>query len=143
MDDGINRGNANAFNAAVRQAMESNSGFRWYIEQGLWAFGVRTPYEFVDRSRPYTLKDVVKQISQPVLVGKAEIDHFNPGQAERLAEALGSRATLRPFTAAESAGIHAHPGALVLMNGVVLDWLAETLEVLQPGESMYTTHGAA
>ena len=31
------------------------------------------------------------------------------------------------FTAAESAGTHAHPGASVLMNGVVLDWLADTL----------------
>jgi len=62
-----------------------------------------------------------------VLVCQATADHFNPGQAERLAAALGDRATLRPFTAAESAATHAHPGASVLMNGVVFDWLAETL----------------
>ena len=62
------------------------------------------------------------------------MDHFNLGQADRLAAALGDRATLRAFTAAESAGIHAHPGASVLVNGVVLDWLTEALDATQPRE---------
>jgi hypothetical protein len=42
---------------------------------------------------------------------------------EKLVTALGNRATLRSFTAAESADVHAHPGALVFVNSVVLDWL--------------------
>jgi hypothetical protein len=62
-------------------------------------------------------------------VCQADDEHFNPGQAEQLAAALGDRATVRRFTAAESAGAHSHIGASVLMNGVVLDWLAETLDV--------------
>jgi len=40
-----------AFNVATREAMEHNGALRWYIEQGLWAFGVSTPYEFLDRAR--------------------------------------------------------------------------------------------
>jgi len=116
-----------AFNAATRDAMEHNVGLRWFVEQGLWSFGVATPYEFIERVRPFKLADVVQQIDCPVLVCQAEVDKFNPGQAERLAEALGDRATLRLFTAQESAATHAHPGASVLMNGVVLDWLSEAL----------------
>lgn len=75
----------------------------------------------------------------PVLVCAAAEAHLNPGQAEKLATALGNRATLRSFTAQESAGSHSHPGASVLMNGVVFDWLTEALSAeragaLHPGE---------
>jgi dienelactone hydrolase len=120
-----------AFNAGARRAMAESPAFRWYIEQGLWSFGVSTPYEFFERARPFTLEGVAQRITCPVLVCSAAEDHFNPGQAERLAAELGERATLRSFTAAESAGSHSHPGAFVLMNGVVLDWLDETLDARQ------------
>jgi hypothetical protein len=41
---------------------------------------------------------------------------------------LGAQATLRSFTEEESAGSHSHPGASVLVNGVVYDWLSDTLD---------------
>jgi hypothetical protein len=116
-----------SFNAAMRAAMRNDGGLRWYIEQGLWSFRVTTPYEFFDRSRAYTLEGVAQRVACPVLVCRAAGEHFNPGQAEKLAAALGDRATLRSFTAAESAAYHSHIGAFVLLNGVVLDWFAEIL----------------
>jgi alpha-beta hydrolase superfamily lysophospholipase len=123
----LDRHDADGFNASVRAAMGKDTGFRWYVEQALWSFRVDTPYEFFDRAQPYTLAKVVHQIACPVLVCQATADHFNPGQAERLAAALGDRATLRPFTERDSAAAHAHPGASVLTNGVVYDWLMEVL----------------
>jgi dienelactone hydrolase len=117
-----------AFNAAIRTAMDADGALRWYIDQGLWSFRVATPFQFFERARAYTLEGVAGRISCPVLVCEAVDDHFNPGQAQRLSTALGSRATLRSFTAEESAGTHSHPGASVLMNGVVFDWLAEALD---------------
>ena len=125
---------ADGFNAAIRGAMEHGTGLRWYIEQGLWAFRAGTPYELFLRARLYTLDGVADKIACPVLVCQATADDFNPGQAERLAAALGDRATLRPFTAGESAAAHAHPGAWVLMNGVVFDWLTETLHSRNQGQ---------
>jgi alpha-beta hydrolase superfamily lysophospholipase len=125
---------AGGFNAAVQSAMEHGTGLRWWIEQGMWAFRADTPYEFYDRARLYTLEGVVDKIACPVLVCEASADDFNPGQAERLAAALGDRATLRPFTAAESAADHVHPGAWVLMNGVAFDWLAETFRSPSEGQ---------
>lgn len=122
------------FNAAIRGAMEHRTELRWYIEQGLWAFRVSTPDEFFRRARLYTLDGVADKIACPVLVCQATADDFNPGQAERLAAALGDRATLRPFTAGESAAAHTHPGAWVLMNGVVFDWLTETFHPRSEGQ---------
>lgn len=118
---------ADAFNAAAHAAMEHDTGLRWYLQHGLWCFRVATPYDFFVAARPYTLEGVAQRIACPVLVCAAAEDHLNPGQAEKLAAALGDRATLRSFTAEESAGAHSHPGASVLMNGVVFDWLAEAL----------------
>ncbi|HJZ77848.1 MAG TPA: alpha/beta fold hydrolase [Vicinamibacterales bacterium] len=127
----FDRQDVDAFNAAMRGAMLSNGALRWYIEQGVWSFRVTTPYEFFDRSRAYTLEGVAQRITCPVLVCRAAGEHFNPGQAEKLAAALGDRATVRSFTAEESAAYHSHIGAFVFMNGVVLDWIASVLSVSQ------------
>jgi dienelactone hydrolase len=116
-----------AFNAAIASAMERDSGLRWYLEHGLWCFRVETPYDFFVAARAYTLDGVAERIACPVLVCAAAEDHLNPGQAEELASALGDLATLRSFTAEESAGSHSHPGASMLMNGVVFDWLEDAL----------------
>jgi dienelactone hydrolase len=127
----LDAGDAEAFNAAIAAVMERNTGLRWYIEHGLWCFDVPTAYDFFVAARPYTLEGVAERIRCPVLVCSAADDHLNPGQAEKLAAALGERGTLRAFTAEESAGAHSHPGAAMLINGVVFDWLAETLEAGQ------------
>ena len=52
---------------------------------------VTTPSEFFDRSRRYTLEGVAQRIACPVLVSQEAGEHFNPGQAEKLAAALGER----------------------------------------------------
>jgi dienelactone hydrolase len=122
---------AEGFNVAMDAAMDQDSGLRWYIEHGLWCFRVPTPFDFFVAARPYTLEGVAQNITCPVLVCAAAEDHLNPGQAEALAAALGTRATLRSFTEEESAGAHSHPGASVLVNGVVLDWLTDTLDQRQ------------
>jgi dienelactone hydrolase len=124
----LDREDAEAFNAAMDAEMERETGLRWYVQHGLWCFRVPTPYHFFVAARPYTLEGVAQRIGCPVPVCSAAEDHLNPGQAEKLAAELGDLATLRTFTADESAGAHSHPGAAMLMNGVVLDWLAETLE---------------
>jgi dienelactone hydrolase len=130
-----------AFNAAVYAAMEGETGLRWYIEHGLWCFRVPTPYDFFVRARAYTLEGVAERISCPVLVCDAAEEHLNPGQANKLAAVLGDRATLRTFTAEESAGAHSHPGAALLMNGVVFDWLSEMLDAGH-ADDLYEADGA-
>lgn len=107
----------------------------------MWCFRVPTPYDFFHRARPYTLEGVAELITCHVLVCDAAEDHLNPGQAEKLAAVLGDRATLRSFTTEESAGAHSHPGATLLMNGVVFDWLSETLDAGQ-ADDLHEAGGA-
>jgi hypothetical protein len=57
-------------------------------------------------------------------------------------QALGDRATLRSFTAAESAAAHSHIGASVLMNRVVMDWMAETLNLSQATHRTLSTNSS-
>ena len=54
-----------AFNAATREAIEHDRALRWYIDQGLWSFGVSTPYEFIDSVLLYTLEDIANCITWP------------------------------------------------------------------------------
>jgi hypothetical protein len=86
-----------AFNAAMRGAMRHDAALRWYVEQGVWSFRVTTPYEFFDRSRAYTLEGVAHRFTCPVLVCQAASEHFNPGEAEKRAAALGDRAIVRSW----------------------------------------------
>jgi dienelactone hydrolase len=136
----LDRQDSDGFNSAILAAMDHDSGLRWYIQHGLWCFRVPTPYDFFVAARPYTLEGVAEQIACPVLVCAADDDHLNPGQAQNLAAALGNRATLRTFTAEESAGSHSHPGASMLLNGVVFDWLTATFQDEQPAAS-HQGHG--
>lgn len=80
------------------------------MEQEMWSFGAATLYEFVDRARPFSIESVVHQIKCPALVCQANIEHFNPGQSEKLPATLAELATLRLSAFDESAAIHPHPG---------------------------------
>ena len=82
---------------------------------------VNSPFE----SR-VTIRGLTDQIQCPVLVCNAENDQFFQGQPERLAEALGIRATHRELTEADAAGEHCHVGASDVVGRAVMDWLEDT-----------------
>jgi hypothetical protein len=64
-----------AFNAATREAIGHDRVLRWYIDQGLWSFGVSTPYEFFDRVLLYIHWRASPTVSHgPVLICQAADD---------------------------------------------------------------------
>jgi hypothetical protein len=73
--------------------------------------------------------EVVRLISCPLLITDPENEQFWPGHSERLAEMVGERATVIPFTAAEGADGHCEPRAPVLRAQRIFDWLDERLGV--------------
>jgi hypothetical protein len=73
------------------------------------------------------LEGVAQRITCPVLVCQAASEHFNPGQAEKLAAASGDRATVRSFTAAESAGYHSHIQCIRAHERCRNGWIAQVL----------------
>ncbi|KAI5465245.1 2,6-dihydropseudooxynicotine hydrolase [Mariannaea sp. PMI_226] len=122
--------NETAVNSILNDALASDSmptSARWSLQQGMWSFNVKSPYEFIRRSQLYNLTSVSDKIQAPVFVGSAENDTFFPGQAKKLSEALGSKATYHLFKAADGAGEHCSVGASALVNQVTLDWFEDIL----------------
>lgn len=122
-------GRRDELNRAVKVAASTNTGLRWGVEHGCWAFQVATPYEFFERVRPMHLRELARLIQTPVLVCEAENDHAFHGQPAQLARALGPYVTYRRLTAADAAGEHCHVGASDFAQRVVMDWLEDVLEI--------------
>ncbi|KAK4083001.1 uncharacterized protein Triagg1_1891 [Trichoderma aggressivum f. europaeum] len=123
-------GNKEAVDQAVVSAVsnpEAPTSFRWAIEQGLWAFNTKSPYEWATKCMDYKLGDAIHNIKVPFFVADAENDDLLPGQAKIVAETVGERATYHLFTAEDGAGEHCSIGAAVLQNQVVFDWFQEAV----------------
>lgn len=121
-------GNATLFNSIVEEVVadpSSPSVIRWAVQQGLWSFDVKTPFEWMTRAQEYNLTGLTQDIKAPVFVGDAQDDQFFPGQAKILAQNLGNRATYHYFSAIEGAGEHCSMGASVLESQVLLDWFQD------------------
>jgi alpha/beta superfamily hydrolase len=110
---------------AVRGLPDISSSLKWGIDQGLWSFNFRSPFDFLESTKLYTIKDIVHQIKVPVWIGDGEADHFFAGQGQLVKEALGDQATLHIFR--ESAGYHCQVGALQELTRTVFAWLNKTL----------------
>ncbi|CAG9945827.1 unnamed protein product [Clonostachys rosea f. rosea IK726] len=102
-----------------------SSQLRWGIEYGLWAFNVKSPYDFLQLTQQYTVKDILSLIKVPVWVADFEFEGIFTGQPQRVKDALGDLGTLHTFNG--SAGYHCQPGAYMEMNRAVFAWLHKTL----------------
>ncbi|KAI9739568.1 MAG: hypothetical protein M1834_006286 [Cirrosporium novae-zelandiae] len=100
---------------------------RWAMDQGMWSFNVATSTEFLEKAKMMTLDGIVDKIQCPVWVGDAAEDQFFKGQPQKVADAVGERATLVVFTAKDGAANHCHAGAAVRMNQLVFEWLQENM----------------
>lgn len=100
---------------------------RWIIGHGLWAFNIKTLAECGQKWRKMSMAGLTDKIQCPVFVAEAENDMFFEGQPQKLAKALGDKATFYSFKLADGADLHCHEGALRFSNQVMFDWLDEKL----------------
>lgn len=114
-----------AFDNIVHEAMRDkvNIQLRWGVEQGCWAFCTNSPYEFLEKTREMSMKNIVHNIQCPILVCEAESDHFFAGQPQQLADAIGTNATYMKLTSADSAQEHCHVGATDFATAKIMDWI--------------------
>ncbi len=128
----FNSGNKTTFDKVMNGLRTNTSAptqTRWAIDQGLWSFNTPSPYDWISGLQKYTLKDVVGNITMPILSADGQDDQFFHGQGKVLADHVGSTATYHLFETADGAGEHAGIGASVQQNQVVFDWLARTIGV--------------
>ncbi|PTB69630.1 alpha/beta-hydrolase [Trichoderma citrinoviride] len=126
----FNAGNKEAFDQGVASAVSSPNAptpLRWAVDQGLWAFNTKSPFEWATRCLDFKLGDAVRHIGVPFFVADAENDDLLPGQAKALADAVGELATYHLFSAEDGAGEHCSIGAAVLQNQVVFDWFQDVV----------------
>ncbi|KAM4065269.1 2,6-dihydropseudooxynicotine hydrolase [Hirsutella rhossiliensis] len=123
-------GNAPLFNSIIDKAVadpSASTARRWGVQQGMWSFDVKTPFEWMSRAEAYNLTGLTQNIKAPVFVADAQNDQFFPGQGKILADKLGSRATYHYFKTIDGAGEHCSVGASVMGNQVSLDWFEDIL----------------
>ena len=87
-----------------------------------------TPFELIQKSKNYTIKDIVQNIKCPTLVLEAEKDDSFPGQPKKVYDALTSPKKYIIFTEEEGTEEHCQCGALSLSNQRIFDWLDETFQ---------------
>ncbi|KAK5266248.1 hypothetical protein LTR96_008643 [Exophiala xenobiotica] len=121
-------GNASAFDSAVdayrEKAAAANTAtqFRWFVDQGTWAFDTQSPFDWMTQLQNYTLDGVVDKIPGPIFVADSASDTFFTGQGAVLASKLGNKSTYYEFDLATGVG-HAGVGGYHTQNQVAYDWL--------------------
>jgi hypothetical protein len=107
---------------------EGDPVLRWkLLGRGLWVNGADSLFDYLASMMDYELSSVAARIACPAFLSAAEGDPSAAG-APALAEAIGPRATLVRFAAAEGAGGHCEGTARTLFEQRALDWLDEVLE---------------
>jgi len=108
--------------SALADPMAASTNLRWFICNGMWAFGADSPAALL-RTTGYTLDGAAGQIACPVLVLEAENDAAFRGEAQRVASSLTSPHDHILLTDAEGAGEHCHEGAILAFHARAFDWL--------------------
>ena len=124
----IDNGNPEFVNTFLSNLSESDPNIRFNMEHGMWTAGANTPFELVQRSKEYSIKNIAQNIKCPTLVLEAEKDDSFPGQPKKVFDALTCPKKHILFTEEEGAEEHCQCGASALSNQRIFDWLDETFQ---------------
>jgi esterase/lipase len=85
-----------------------------------------SPFELIQGSKRYSVKDIAQKIRCPTLVLEAEKDDSFPGQPKKVYDTLTCPKKYMLFTTEEGAEEHCQCGAPAISNQRIFDWLDET-----------------
>lgn len=124
----LESGDKEAFDKAMdelRSDPETSTTITWGLEQGLWAFKMKSPYNFFQSFKNYTLKGgIADRINMPVWIADGEYEDLMAGQSQLVKDALGEWAELHTFNG--TAGFHCQTGAPQELGRVMFAWLDKT-----------------
>jgi hypothetical protein len=121
-------GQKDAFNSAMAKAQASSSpaAARTFAFRSR-PYGKTDPFDLFTAVRQYQVRDVVDQITTPLLVLNPDNEQFFPGQPQQLYDLLPAQKEIIGFTQAKGANFHCQPTARQLTHTQMLDWLADHL----------------
>ena len=113
-------------NAVTRRKMERDTYARWGVEHGMNVYGVKTPYEYFQKLRMYSMKKISHLVKQDFLILASTEDHFIPKkhvyrQIEKLTNVRSL--TARIFTKYEDAENHVSFGNVPLVMECMINWI--------------------
>jgi hypothetical protein len=124
----LQEGRQEKFDSQIHLAERFSKSIRYTMKFRALPYGTSSAYEMFKAAEEYRLEpETATRISCPLLITDPENEQFWPGHSARLADLVGERATLMPFTAAEGADGHCEPRAPVLRSQRVFDWLDQQL----------------
>jgi hypothetical protein len=133
----LNSGQKDAFNAAVAQSSASASpeAARTLAFRGK-PYGRTDSLDLLTEVQRYQVRDVVGQISTPMLTLDPVGEQFFPGQSRQLHDLLPGEKRIIEFTQAQGADFHCQPTGRQLTDTQMLDWLAERLPAWRAGRCL-------
>ena len=124
----LDNGDSKSVNMVIDILMEFDPNIRFNIKHGMWTAGISTPFDLIQVSKNYTMKNIAGNIKCPTLVLEAENGDSFPGQPEKLFDTLTCPKKYILFTTEESADEHCQCGAPALSNQRIFDWSDATFQ---------------
>lgn len=116
-------------NRIVKEMMDFSPMYDWYFNQGLFVFGVETPYDYLEKTKLFSVMSLTEEIKQDYLLVIGQDDHFlSLDLVQKEIESMKSARsfTLRIVTPDEKGQNHCNMGNRKLMIDVFMNWLEET-----------------
>ena len=111
------------FDQIINKAVKENIEANWFYNNGMWAFGAKTPAEFLRMAMQYKTGPWVRRVRAPVLVIKNAGDRYGAEQAHKIYQALPGRKTFYVFSPTSTGEAHCQMGAMAISNEVLFNWL--------------------
>src|SRR5919106_4083572 len=122
----VENGNIDVVNTVVGILSDLDSNMRFNLNHGMWTTGTNSPFELIQGSKQYSIKNIAQNIKCPTLILEAENDDSFPGQPKKVYDALTCPKKYILFTTEEGAEEHCQCGAPAISNQRIFDWLDDT-----------------
>ncbi len=120
-------GDREKVDSEIAMGEKYSKGAKFQLVKRMEPFGLDSFYDMLKELERWKLKDVVRQITCPMLITDPDDEQFWPGQSQELYDALNCPKTLMRFTEEEGANWHCEPMAVGLKTQRIFDWLDQTL----------------
>lgn len=115
------------FDKGMYEMMKSSIKMNWFMQHGMYAFGVKSPGELVLKLTECTLSGLTPKIECPTLICDSEQDKQKLGAMTRdIFDDLRCKKQYILFTNADGAGTHCQMGAMLFGHQVKYGWLDDT-----------------
>ena len=126
----LDSGEKDAFNAAMTQpaaSTDADSKVARTLAFRSRPYGMTDPFDLFTEVRKYQVRDVVGQITTPILITDPDGEQFFPGQPRELYNLLPGEKEILTFSQAQGANFHCQPTGRQLTHTYMIDYLADHL----------------